>query len=313
MGRTKLEYDGKSFTPPKLVEQSPRVYRRIAVGLLREPHDAMRHEIDDAKLEDLRRSLREMGVLQPLCVVPVKDGEWVKLLKASPQALTDHEKSGGLYEVRAGHRRLLAARGILMESLPCVVFLDIDVADRAIMYHENSFREDPTDFDKAVMYSEAANVPGVTERELEKLFGHSIGYIYDRMKVMQWPEDIRNALHAGQITFGIGKRIASVKDESYQRYFLGMAINQGATIVLVNDWIKEFEGRKGAMAPPPPRPLNAPAAVTSKPAELECAVCGPKASYELRSALICATCLDALDEARAKVDSAPAEQEQPGV
>jgi ParB family chromosome partitioning protein len=311
MAKPEFRPDDTPGIPHKLVEKSPRVFRRIATELLREPHDAMRHDMDDAALDELRQSFRVMGVLQPLCVVPMKDGVWVKLEKHTEKALAQFEAEGGLYEVRAGHRRLLAGRGINLESLPCVVFLDVDVADRAIMYHENSFREDPTDYDKAVMYAEAANVSGVTERELEKLFGRRIGYIYDRMKILEWPEDIRNALHAKQINFGIGKRLASVKDENYQRYFLNMAIMQGATINLVNNWINEWEGRTGAMAPMPPRPANQPVAVTNPAAPLECVVCGPKPSYELRSALICGECLENIEAAQEATQETSPPQPEP--
>jgi ParB family chromosome partitioning protein len=272
------------------VEKSARVFRRILTDLLREPHDAMRHEMDDAELEKLRQSLREMGVLQPLCVVPVKDGVRVVLNPATEKAFRQHEAEGGLYEVRAGHRRLIAARGILLESCPCVVFLDVELADRAIMFHENQFREDPTDYDKAVMFAEQANVPGVTEAELCRMFGHGISYIYDRMKILSWPEEIRAALHTRQINFGIGRLLAAVKDESYQRYFLNLAVMQGATYHLVQSWIKEFEGRRDAMTPLPPRPGPQPVAVTNPAAPLACIVCGPKASYELRNVFICHDC-----------------------
>jgi len=294
---------------PILVEKSPRIFRRIPTVLLRAPHDAMRHEMDDAALEDLRQSFREMGVLQPLCVVPVFNGVRVTLTSASEKGLAKHEADGGTYEVRAGHRRLLAARGILLESVPCIVFLDVDLADRAIMFHENAWREDPTDFDKAVMYAEQANVPGVTEAELSRMFGRGIAYIYDRMKVLDWPEEVRNALQARQINFAIGKLLNTVKDENYCRYFLNMAVMQGATSTLVRNWIQEFEGRKGSMTPMPPKPATQPIAVTNPAPQLECFLCGPRPSYELQGTYVCWDCVkrvkDAQDAAAEQAESAP--------
>ena len=309
MGKPEPRHGEAPGVVPKLVEKSPRIFRRIPTVLLREPHDAMRHEMDDAALEDLRQSFREMGVLQPLCVVPVKDGLRVMIESHSDRALAKHEAEGGFYEVRAGHRRLLAARGIMLESVPCIVFLDVDLADRAIMYHENAFREDPTDFDKAVMYAEQANIPGVTEAELSRMFGRGIGYIYDRMKILDWPADVRAALHNRQINFAIGKLLNTVKDEKYCGYFLNMAVMQGATSTLVRNWIQEFEGRKGAMTPMPPKPATQPISVTNPAPQLECFLCGPRPSYELQGTYVCWDCQkrvkDAQDAASQQAESAP--------
>ena len=296
---------------PKLVEKSPRVFRRIPTVLLREPHDAMRHEMDDAALEELRQSFREMGVLQPLCVVPIKDGVRVVISPASERALQKHEAEGGLYEVRAGHRRLLAGRGILLESMPCIVFLDVELADRAIMYHENAFREDPSEFDKAVMYAEAANVVGVTEQELERTFGRGIGYIYDRMKILDWPGEVRDALQARQINYAVGKLLATVKDENYCRYFLNMAVMQGATSSLVRNWIQEFEGRKGSATPMPPKPATQPIAVTNPTPELECFLCGPRPSYELQGTYVCWDCQKRVKDAQEAAAAAAESSQEP--
>jgi ParB family transcriptional regulator, chromosome partitioning protein len=290
---------------PKLAEKSPRIFRRIATSLLREPHDAMRHAMDDDALEELRQSIRQIGVLQPLCVVPAKDGARAVIVPATEKVLSKHEAEGGLYEVRAGHRRLLAARGINLESLPCIVFLDVDLADRAIMYHENAFREDPTDYDKAVMYAEQASTPGITEAELSRMFGRGIAYIYERMKILNWPEDVRAALHERRINYAIGRQLAAVKDPAYCKYFLNMAVMQGATSNLVRNWIQEFEGRTGAATPPPPKPAVMPVATTSPPVASECFVCGPKPSYELRTALVCGDCLERLEAAKSEADSMP--------
>jgi ParB family chromosome partitioning protein len=287
------------------VEVSPRIFRRIGTTLLREPHDAMRHAMDDAALEELRQSMRQLGVLQPLCVVPIKDGVGALVSPASEQALAKHEADGGLYEVRAGHRRLLAARGILLESVPCIVFFDVDLADKAIMYHENSFREDPTEFDKAVLYAEAMETPNIKEAELEVMFSRSMPYIYERLKILKMPEAIQHALQQRQINLGIAKLIASVEDPNYQTYFLQMAVNQGATTHLVKNWINEFEGRKGAMTPAPPAPATAPIATTKPAPELECFLCGPKPSYELRGVYVCWECSGRVEQAQKDAELLP--------
>ena len=107
-------------------------FRILALTELGEPEHAARTTMDDAKLNSLVVSIREIGILEPLLVLPAVDG---------------------VHEVVAGHRRLKAARIAGRGDAPCIIVDDAGDAD-AIKIHENVEREELSAADEAIFYAE---------------------------------------------------------------------------------------------------------------------------------------------------------------
>jgi len=287
-----------SGAPQVLRETSHTVTRRVPLYMLYEPPDPMRHDIDDEGLVELALSIREVGLLQDLCVIPIKDGKRLSLVGASNADLDRFEKAGGVYQVRAGHRRLLACRSINLESVTCKVFCDPETSEAAIMAHENSFREEPSDYDLAVMYSEALQEPGILESTIRKRFGKPLQFIYDRAAILRGWEFVAMALHAKQISFSVAKALNREEEEGYAKMFLGMAVDQGATAKLVNAWVTEREAHKAMTPPGGPAPDVGAAVVVAQAAIPQCIACDERQSYMLRTVIMCAPCADRIKSLR---------------
>src|ERR1700738_301045 len=138
----------------------------IPLEQLLEPPDAMRYEMDDEKMEELIDSIRRDGVLSPLFVIELPatlpQGDVARDGGATPpNGLAPHN-----YEVRAGHRRLLACRHIDYSPVPCRVFAEDEPAYAGLMATENLIREDVTPFEEGCMFAKIAETPGITEQEL---------------------------------------------------------------------------------------------------------------------------------------------------
>jgi len=288
-------------SPQVLVEVGHTFTRRIPLYLLFEPPDPMRHDMQDDGLVELAASIREVGLLQDLCVIPILDGKRVSLVGASQNDIKNFEMRGGTYQVRAGHRRLLACRSINLESVTCKVFCDPDTSEVAIMAHENAFREEPSDYDLAVMYSEWLKEPGMLESTLRKRAGKPLQFIYDRAALLQGWEFVAMSLHAKQISYSVAKALNREEEEGYAKMFLNMAIDQGATAKLVNAWINEREAHKAMTPQGGPAPDVGAAVVVAQASLPECIACGERQSYMLRTVLMCAPDAERIKALRAQM------------
>ena len=99
-------------------------FKEIPTGEIRESKHHWKREIDQERIEDLGRSIQEVGMIHPITVLKSPKGKG--------------------YEYIAGERRFLAARKFKLKTVPCVVkdLGDIEAAETSI--YENLQREDMT-------------------------------------------------------------------------------------------------------------------------------------------------------------------------
>jgi ParB/RepB/Spo0J family partition protein len=269
----------------------------IPIEQLVEPSDAMRYDMDDEKLSELISSIRRDGVLEPLLVIPIatplsekecveRDGAAVVVAAAPSQ-----------YEVRAGHRRLLACRQLMYSPIPCRVFTPDEPAYDGLMATENLIREDVTPFEEGCLFARIAEIPGITEEEMRAKCGtKSLNYIYDRIALVTADKEVALAVHRRQISLGVAKKLNQIRyptpgqvgeklvgdaltnaiasADAYRAMFLERAILGGATIAVAESWVAQWRQSAGLVV------TSAQPAIEPMPAggyplpSITCAICG---------------------------------------
>jgi ParB family transcriptional regulator, chromosome partitioning protein len=150
-----------------------------------------RREFDEAKLNDLARSIRQYGVIQPLTV-------------------TRHEftkDDGGIaveYELVAGERRLRASKIAGIAQVPVLIqddFLD-DKTKLEIAIIENLQREDLNAIDRAKAFERLTKEFGFKHSQVAEKVGKSREYVSNTMRLLLLPEEMQQALSDGKITEG---------------------------------------------------------------------------------------------------------------
>lgn len=278
--------------------------RELPLALLIEPLDPMRHDMDDEAMLELQADIRHQGLLQNLCVVPVVADDAGKFQRVPMNDYDAHIRAGGRFRVAAGHRRLLACRAVGYEPVKCEVFADLGMSEESIMAGENTHREDPSDFDLAVLYSKWIQEEGMTEKELQRRAGKSLIFIYDRIEILKGYEEVSKALHARKINFSVAKALNRTDEPEFMLHFLGMAIDQGASAKLVNAWVNErkaFKDMTPAAGPQPAQPLHVTAPAFQK---IECLLCGDTQSYNLQTVLLCGADVERIKAARQQAEAA---------
>lgn len=277
--------------------------REIPIGLLLEPLDPMRHNMDDENMLDLQRSIRESGLFQNLCVIPVMSATGDTWNRVPMPDYDTHVRKGGRFRVAAGHRRLLACRAIGYDPVKCEIFLSLFPSEDEIMAGENTHREDPTDFDLAVLYSKWLKEESMTEAELSRRAGKSLFFIYARAELLNGYKEVCDALHARKINFSVAKALNECDEPEYMQHFLNMAIDNGLTSKYVRAMVNERKAYRDMAQPAQPKPaqplhISAPAFQ-----KIECLLCGDNQSYNLQTVMMCGADIERIKAARAAAEA----------
>ena len=171
-------------------------------------------------LQELADSIRQVGVLQPICVRPKEEG----------------------FEIVYGERRYWAAAMAGLKFIPALVreLSDAEAEDAAVT--ENLQREDVTPREEAAAYKRALESGRHTIESLVGKFGKSEAYIRSRLKLCDLIEALAEQLDREEISVGVATEIAkydaAVQQEVYEEHF-----SDGCRLSWKNARIKEIARR----------------------------------------------------------------------
>lgn len=160
-----------------------------------------RKTFDRAQLDQLTENIRQHGVLQPVLVRPI-----------SVVGADDIR-----YELVAGERRFRAAQAVGLESIPANVRELSDAEAMEIQVIENLQRSELHPLEEADGYQCLISQHGYSVEDLASKVGKSRAYIYGRLKFVDLPEDIREALRKDEITPSVALLVARIPDKKLQK------------------------------------------------------------------------------------------------
>lgn len=170
-----------------------------------------RKDFREETLLELSESIRQSGVLQPICVRPKDEG----------------------FEIVYGERRYWAAAKAGLKYIPALVreLTDAEAEDAAIT--ENLQREDVKPREEAVAYSKAIQSGRHTIESLVGKFGKSEAYIRSRLKLCELIDALAEQLDKEEISVGVATEIAKypaeIQQEVYNEHFAEGCYNSWKT------------------------------------------------------------------------------------
>lgn len=163
---------------------------------------------DVNKLNELKESIKEKGVLQPI-LVREKDGE---------------------YEVVAGERRLRASRELGLKEIPVVIKEIDDKEALVIALIENIQRENLTAIEEAEAYKNLVDDFGYTQEQVAQSVGKNRSTIANTLRLLSLPDNIKNAISEGILTAGHARAILSLEDIKDQQDLYGRILKTGLSV-----------------------------------------------------------------------------------
>jgi ParB family transcriptional regulator, chromosome partitioning protein len=199
--------------------------RNIDVERITPNPEQPRLVFDETSLEELAASIREHGVLQPILVRPLEDGE---------------------FQLIAGERRWRASKAAGLPTIPALVEEIDDDTALEISIIENLQREDLSPLDEASMYDRMVREHGYSVRRLAQKLGKDKGYLENRLRLADAPEEIRELVSLRKDTLSHAYELMKVEDPKKRRRLAGQVARGELTLIRLRD---KIEGRPARSAP----------------------------------------------------------------
>jgi ParB family chromosome partitioning protein len=199
--------------------------RVIPVDRIESNPQQPRMVFDPAALQELAASIREHGVLQPILVRPLGENR---------------------YQLVAGERRWRASKEAGLQTVPALVEeLDDDTA-LEIAIIENLQREDLSPLEEATMYDRMVSEHGYSIRKLADKLGKDKGYVENRLRLADAPEEIRELVSLRKDTLSHAYELLKVPDEKKRRRLAARVASGELSLVKLRE---KIEGRPSRARP----------------------------------------------------------------
>ncbi|MBP8840172.1 MAG: ParB/RepB/Spo0J family partition protein [Giesbergeria sp.] len=152
-----------------------------------------RTRMDEGALYELAESIKAQGIMQPILVRRLADGE-----------------HAGRYEIIAGERRFRAAALAGLSEVPVLV-RDVPDADAAAMaLIENMQREDLNPLEEALGLSRLVKEFGLTHEQAAQAVGRSRSAASNLLRLLNLAEPVQTMLMAGDIDMGHARALLTL-------------------------------------------------------------------------------------------------------
>jgi ParB family chromosome partitioning protein len=202
LGRGFAEIVGNSTQPTQGLASLP-------VGQIKPGRYQPRQQIDPAALEELKASIKECGIIQPIVVRPLTQGE---------------------YELVAGERRWRAAQALGMAEIPAIVRSLSDQETLEYSLVENLQRNDLNPIEEAMGYARLMAEFGHTHDQLGERLGKDRSTITNLLRLLKLPEVIQAAIRSGALTQGHAKVLLGVEVQEQQLALSEKACTEGLSV-----------------------------------------------------------------------------------
>jgi ParB family chromosome partitioning protein len=185
--------------------------------------DQPRKIFKEDKLEELSRSIKENGIIQPLIVTENESGE---------------------LELIAGERRLRASIKAGIEMVP-VVIKKVTKKDGIVMsIIENVQRSDLNCIEEALAYFQLMNDFNLTQEEVAKKIGKERSSIANYLRLLKLPRMVIDYLQKDDLSMGHAKCLLSLKDEATIKTLAALVVEESLSVRELEEKIKGLKNTK---------------------------------------------------------------------
>ena len=186
---------------------------------------------DDESLEELSRSIRDYGILNPLSV----------------------RIRGSRYELVAGERRLRAAKLAGLREVPCIL-LDVNMEDASLIaLVENLQRRDLDFIEEANGINQLIRMFGMSQEEAARRIGKSQSAVANKLRLLKLPRDVLEGLRENGLSERHGRALLRLPEPEQQREALMYIVDNGLNVAAADAYIDALLSRP-AEEPEPEKP-----------------------------------------------------------
>jgi ParB family chromosome partitioning protein len=154
-----------------------------------------RSNFSDKKIAELADSIKNLGIVQPITVRKIEDGE---------------------FQLIAGERRLRASKKIGLKTIPSFIKNSNDEEMIEIALVENIQRKDLDPIEIALSIKRLVDEVSLTQEKLSKKLGKKRSTISNYIRLLKLDPIIQTGIRDGFLSMGHGRSIINIEDKSMQ-------------------------------------------------------------------------------------------------
>lgn len=179
-----------------------------------------RQDFDAEALEELTRSIKEKGVIQPITVRRVADG----------------------YELIAGERRVRASIEAGLTMIPAYILdveRDTDMLELALI--ENVQRENLNPIEVALGYQRLIEECHLTQEQVAAKVGKDRTTVTNFLRLLKLSEPVQEALRTKKITMGHARALLAIEDPHLQERILDDIVAKDLSVRATEALVRDVE------------------------------------------------------------------------
>ena len=177
-----------------------------------------RIKFNEEAINELSKSIKEHGVIQPIVVRPI----------------------GDKFEIIAGERRYKASCMAELKTIPAIItdLNDKDSAEVALI--ENVQRENLTPIEEAISYKKILDMGYITQDALASKLGKTQSTVANKLRLLNLDDDVQEALLNEKISERHARSLLKLQNKEQQKQLLNKIINERLTVRRADEEIEKI-------------------------------------------------------------------------
>lgn len=196
------------YQKEKEKEESTGTISNIEISRIIPNPNQPRKVFTEESIIKLADSIRQYGIIQPLTV----------------------RKTGEIYELVAGERRLRAAKELGLTHVPCIITDINELKSAEISIIENLLREDLNIFEQAEAIRTLIDTYNLTQEEVASKLSNSQSFVANKLRLLRFSLGERELILKNNLTERHARALLRVSDPVLRDKILGTIINQGLNV-----------------------------------------------------------------------------------
>jgi ParB family chromosome partitioning protein len=181
-------------------------------------------KFSDASLDELARSIRETGVLQPILAVP----------------------EGSSYKIITGERRWRAALKAGLKRVPVLIRTLPDEKQLEVSLIENLQREDLNPLEIAHAYQKLIEELSYSQEDIAEKVGKDRTSVANYLRLLKLPDEVRQHLAEGKISMGHARALLALDSSELQTALSRRIIKKNLSVREVEKEIQKSKKPRAA-------------------------------------------------------------------
>ena len=196
-----------------------------------------RAQMDDGRLDDLARSIKTNGVIQPIVA----------------------RREGDRFHIIAGERRWRAAQKAGLLRVPVVVREVAEGQDRSLLEMalvENIQRENLNPIDEALAYRRLSEEFRLTQEDIAAAIGKDRASVANFQRLLRLPAEVQGEVAAGTLSMGHARALLALSGEADQRRIARDVIARSLSVRETEALVRKTSDATKSKEPAAPKPTD---------------------------------------------------------